>query len=186
VKFWHAMSGLFIWEFFTTLDYEWSVIRGHRPYRWTIWVYSLSRVATLIGVVLTLVIMDNTVPINCQPLTFFAVVFSLLSPAAASLLIVLRIIAIWNKNRVVVMTAISMWGIDIAFLIEGAVRFRTAWVPAQLACLPVDTESSLLNLIVAPITDIVLLLIMLFGLLRLRHAGGGKVGLSHFLWKQVC
>jgi hypothetical protein len=26
------------WEFVTTLDYEWSVIRGHRPYRWTIWV----------------------------------------------------------------------------------------------------------------------------------------------------
>lgn len=24
------------WEFFTTLDYEWSIIRGHRPYRWTI------------------------------------------------------------------------------------------------------------------------------------------------------
>ena len=26
------------WEFFTTLDYEWRVFRGHIPYRWTIWV----------------------------------------------------------------------------------------------------------------------------------------------------
>jgi hypothetical protein len=26
------------WEFVTTLDYEWSVIRGHRPFRWTICV----------------------------------------------------------------------------------------------------------------------------------------------------
>jgi hypothetical protein len=26
------------WEFVTTLDYEWSVIRRHRPFRWTIWV----------------------------------------------------------------------------------------------------------------------------------------------------
>ena len=26
------------WEFFTTLDYEWSIMQGHRPYRWTIWV----------------------------------------------------------------------------------------------------------------------------------------------------
>ena len=26
------------WEFFTTLDYEWGVIRGRLPYRWTIWV----------------------------------------------------------------------------------------------------------------------------------------------------
>ena len=28
------------WEFFTTLDYEWNVIRGRLPYRWTIWVRS--------------------------------------------------------------------------------------------------------------------------------------------------
>jgi hypothetical protein len=26
------------WEFVTTLDYEWNVIRRHRPFRWTIWV----------------------------------------------------------------------------------------------------------------------------------------------------
>jgi hypothetical protein len=26
------------WEFVTSLGFEWSVIRGHRPYRWTIWV----------------------------------------------------------------------------------------------------------------------------------------------------
>ena len=55
---WHTVDGLFMWvcsviqvsghhesypcipswEFITTLDYEWSVIRGRRPYRWTIWV----------------------------------------------------------------------------------------------------------------------------------------------------
>ncbi len=28
------------WEFVTTLCYEWRVIRGRRPYRWTIWVCS--------------------------------------------------------------------------------------------------------------------------------------------------
>jgi len=37
-KIWHAMAGLYFWEFVTTLDYEWSVIRRHRPFRWTIWV----------------------------------------------------------------------------------------------------------------------------------------------------
>ena len=31
------------WEFFTTLDYEWRVFRGHLPYRWTIWVSDQSR-----------------------------------------------------------------------------------------------------------------------------------------------
>jgi hypothetical protein len=31
------------WEFFTTLDYEWSFFRRHRPFRWTIWVGSNAR-----------------------------------------------------------------------------------------------------------------------------------------------
>jgi hypothetical protein len=39
------------WEFFTTLDYEWDVIRGRRPYRWTIAVcnyeHLLSRLVAL-------------------------------------------------------------------------------------------------------------------------------------------
>ena len=26
------------WEFVSTLDFEWSFIRRHRRYRWTIWV----------------------------------------------------------------------------------------------------------------------------------------------------
>jgi hypothetical protein len=30
------------WEFVTTLDFEWSVIRGRRPYLWTIWVCNAS------------------------------------------------------------------------------------------------------------------------------------------------
>jgi hypothetical protein len=58
VKLWHTVDGLFMWvfpvtktykphvaypsifswEFFTTLDYEWSVFRRRRPYQWSIWV----------------------------------------------------------------------------------------------------------------------------------------------------
>jgi len=35
------------------------------------------------------------------------------------------------------------------------------------------------------VTDIVLLLIMLVGLLRLRSGDGGTFGLAQLLWKQV-
>jgi hypothetical protein len=85
------------WEFFTTLDCEWEVIRGRLPYRWTIWVsnnrcfnllfivlsvwanlfirqiYSLARVAALLGVIFCITIMDITTPINCQVGTVFYV-----------------------------------------------------------------------------------------------------------------
>jgi len=63
---WHTVDGFYIWEFFTTLDYEWSVIRGRRPYRWTIWVYSLTRVAALLTVILDMVHLDVTGYFDCQ------------------------------------------------------------------------------------------------------------------------
>jgi hypothetical protein len=83
------------WEFFTTLGYEWDVIRGRRPYRWTIWVcsvlsgfvfaqriidlyplqiYSITRVATLLSVILNMVRFDTTAPIYyCQVSPLFNV-----------------------------------------------------------------------------------------------------------------
>jgi hypothetical protein len=34
------------WEFLTTLGYEWDVIRGRLPYRWTIWVRTNIRITS--------------------------------------------------------------------------------------------------------------------------------------------
>ncbi|KAF8494632.1 hypothetical protein F5888DRAFT_636321 [Russula emetica] len=90
VKFWHTMGGLYIWEYFTTLDYEWSVIRGHLPYRWTIWIYSLARLAALMSVILCFVTVDVTTQINCQFWVLFSAILLFLSSTTASLLIVLR------------------------------------------------------------------------------------------------
>jgi len=64
--FWHAVDGLYIWEFITTLDYELDVIRGRRPYRRSIWIYSFTRVVTLLAVILNVASIDIATPINCQ------------------------------------------------------------------------------------------------------------------------
>jgi hypothetical protein len=54
------------WEFVTTLDYEWKVIQGRITYRWTIWVYSRTRVATLVDVILVIIRLDTTKLYHCQ------------------------------------------------------------------------------------------------------------------------
>ena len=84
------------WEFLTTLDYEWKVIYGRIPYRWTIWVrefvmtralplnplhlspprtyanflvqqiYIIARVACLVSLVINAVLANLTSPINCM------------------------------------------------------------------------------------------------------------------------
>jgi len=184
LKLWHATGGLYIWEFFTTLDYEWGVLRGRHPYRWTIWIYSLARVAALLGVILCIATMDITTPINCQLWTDFSVFFFCLSAIASSLLIVLRTIAIWNRTKAVTVLAITIWGANIAFHLQNVIRIRSVWVPAQLACETVKTDPSLLTFIPAIISDMVLLLFVLAGLLVMRRRGGAAFGMTRLLWKQ--
>ena len=81
------------WEFVTTLDYEWSVIRGHRPYRWPIWVssdalfvsiallgagliyslwqiYSTTRISSVIGLIIVLYGLNVSTPYNCEVCKF--------------------------------------------------------------------------------------------------------------------
>ncbi|KAH9984317.1 hypothetical protein BJV74DRAFT_587128 [Russula compacta] len=183
-SFWHAINGVFVWEFLTTLDYELDIIRGRRPYRWTIWVYSLTRLAALVAVILNFIGLDVTTPYNCQAWITFGLFFGYWSLAAASLLIIFRIIAIWNKNKVVVAISISVWAVNVSAMVQGLVRIRAAWDPLLQNCIALNIKSSKLNVIVTLTTDIVLLLIMLVGLLRLRLHGGGTFGIGLFLWKQ--
>ncbi|KAI0294345.1 hypothetical protein BC826DRAFT_340591 [Russula brevipes] len=183
VKLWHTLDGVYLWEFFTTLDYEWEVIRGRRPYRWTIWIYSLTRVAALMSVILNVVGMDVTTSMNCQLWISFELVFCYSSGAAASLLIVLRIIAIWKRHKFVMATAFGLLGINVASFIQSIARVRSKWAPTDFTCASANTEINSPNLIVTLVTDVSLLLMMLVGLLRIRD--GSTFGLTHFLWKQV-
>ncbi|KAI9455867.1 hypothetical protein F5148DRAFT_1369800 [Russula earlei] len=206
-KLHHAVDSLYLWEFFFNLDYEWSIIRGHRPYRWTIWIYSLTRVSTLVSVILNIVGIDVSTPIQCQVWLTFELIFGYLAFVCASLLIVLRIIAIWNKDKVVVAVATGVWVVNIGFLIQGIARVNdqilpTLCYPSGLtysqrrstfgvsfgvirSCVVDNMESSKLNIIATLITDIGLLLIMLIGLLRIRRYGGVTFGLGRLLWRQV-
>ncbi|KAH9957071.1 hypothetical protein BGW80DRAFT_231534 [Lactifluus volemus] len=184
VKFWHASYGVFLWEFFTTLDFEWSVIRGGRRYRWTIWIYSLTRISTLIVVITDLIEFSALGPINCQILGNFEFAFASLSIASASSLIMLRVIAVWIHNKIIVALATGIWVTNVAFLIHGTVRLQGLWRPEENVCVVPNSDITKFNVIVTFVSDITLLIVMLAGLLRLRMGGGGMLDLGRFLWKQ--
>ncbi|KAF8499724.1 hypothetical protein F5888DRAFT_105756 [Russula emetica] len=184
MKFWLIVAGIYLWEFVTSFYYEWNVIRGRQRYRWTIWVYSLARLATLMIVVVNLVSFSATSPINCQAMMTSGWTFALLALGAGSLLIVLRIFAIWNRNKVIVVIAIGVWGVNLVFLLAGVVQIRAVWSPVIKACEFKNVETSKLSMCSLLVTDMFLLLIMLAGLLRLRRGGGGTFDLGRLLWKQ--
>ncbi|KAF8487275.1 hypothetical protein DFH94DRAFT_20755 [Russula ochroleuca] len=184
LKFWHVVDGIFIWEFITTLDFEWSIIRGRRRCRWTIWVYSLSRVAALAAVVANLVLLNLNTPVDCQLSAILEMLPAYMALAAASFLLVLRIVAIWRGNMVAVVIAAIVWAINSAFLIQGVSRLRYASEAPGAPCEPVNIQATKVTMIVAFVTDILLLVIMLVGLFRLDCHRHGTLATGRFLWNQ--
>ncbi|KAH9954863.1 hypothetical protein BC827DRAFT_1272185 [Russula dissimulans] len=206
VKFWHALDGLYIWEFVTTLDYEWSVIQKRRPYRWTIWLYSITRVSTLVALIINMIGFDVDRQINCQLWVIFELIFSYLAFASASLLIVLRVIAVWNRNKIVSVISLAIWATNVGFLIHGEhhkgelsipptcildhlgltpyPQLQGVWSPLTSTCLVPNTTASELNIIVSLITDTLLLIIMLIGLFRWRLEEGNTSSFGRLLWTQ--
>ncbi|KAI0278575.1 hypothetical protein BGY98DRAFT_516292 [Russula aff. rugulosa BPL654] len=162
MELWLVMSGIYIWEFVTTLDFEWSVIRRHRRYRRTIWIYSVSRLSGLAVVILILVDFYGTSPISCQAWVTSGWAFSALGGyGLSSILIMLRIFAIWDKSKVIMAISAAIWAINLGFQLAGIVKIRAEWVPAAKSCAITNVEicrNFYINLLV---TDVILLIIML-------------------------
>jgi len=102
----------------------------------------------------------------------------------SSLLIILRITAIWNRNKVVVALSAVVWLTTASFVVYGTTQIRSEWEPLSLSCGQSNIESNKLVITALPVTDLALLLIMLIGLFRIRHRGGGRFVLGQLLWKQ--
>jgi len=173
-----TVDGLYIWEFVTTLYYEWRVIRGHRPYRWTIWIYSLARLATLMAVIIDMM----SVHTNCQVWTTIGFIFAYLAFASSSLLIILRIVAFWNRNKVVVALSAILWSVTVSLLIYGIIQIRPSLVSGS--CSISHIENNKATIISMFTTDFILLVIMLVGLFRMGVRRVGTLDLGRLLWKQ--
>ncbi|KAF8490685.1 hypothetical protein F5888DRAFT_1099171 [Russula emetica] len=184
-NFWHATNGIYLWEYVTTLDFELDIIRGRRSYRWTIWIYSLARAALLISIILNLVDLNVTTPMmNCQALITLQVVAAYVSLINASLLIIVRIIAIWNKNKFAVAIAGITWVTNVSLAIRAVVRLRATRHPILQICVILNSEEIKPTHVTTLITDTILLVTMLVGLFRLLTDSSSAFGLGRLLWKQ--
>ncbi|KAH9993170.1 hypothetical protein BJV77DRAFT_372733 [Russula vinacea] len=120
--------------------------------------------------------------VPCFPfmVTNFALPYA--SWAFASLIIVLRVIAIWNHNIVVSLLSFGVWAGGLALNIRNLTMVQPAYNPLVNACIVVNTHEGLVNSIAVLAADIVLLLTMLIGLLR--HANKNPSGVWNLLYQQ--
>jgi len=131
-------------------------------------IYLGSRLFALGGVIAQLVGFNLTSQYNCQ--SWISAVIILVYPAFAcnSLLILLRTVAIWERRPVISIALTAVWLTNVAFLIHGMTLAKAVWVPFVNVCLVEGTQKAKLNVIVSATTNLILLIAMIFGVMRIK------------------
>ncbi|KAI0268893.1 hypothetical protein BC834DRAFT_658640 [Gloeopeniophorella convolvens] len=176
VKLIHVMAGILIWEFVINLPFDVSVITGKRKFRWTFVLYMGCRWWPILCISIMLLGFDVNRKIDCDGWVVSVFCFAYLSFIFASALIVLRIAAIWERNKLAVGLAVVAWLTNTGSYLHSTITVRAVFSPVGSFCAVQHTEHSKINILVTLVTDFVLLGLMLGGLMRwssARSAGGG-------------
>ncbi|KAH9973886.1 hypothetical protein BGW80DRAFT_228478 [Lactifluus volemus] len=175
VKFVHTLDGLYIWEYFTSLWFEWSFITGEQRYRWSIWVYAFTRLATLITVFTNIVGYNVRTEINCRVWLGIEFISAYTAFVLGSFLMILRIYAIWGGNKRIVAVSVVAWLINIVFLVRSIVITSSYWDPRASTCVLNNRMSSRANATATFCSEFFLLLLMLVGLIYQRDHYLGRL-----------
>ncbi|VDB92360.1 unnamed protein product [Peniophora sp. CBMAI 1063] len=178
----YVCGGCAIWEYITQLPFEWDVVRRVRRYRWTIWVYSSCRISMVLGFILLIGAANGWSSQRCTASYVAAQALSYASLGLASLLIVLRIVAVWERHMAIVIVSYAIWLIGVVLNVRDLSLLRASFSAIPRTCEPYNTSRFLPNSIGIIGSDVSLLALVLVGILRKREAP--KFGVVRLLYHQ--
>ncbi|VDB95639.1 unnamed protein product [Peniophora sp. CBMAI 1063] len=181
-----VVCGIYIWEWTRSFTYEWDFYTGKRPWKHAMWAYLICRYSVLGAIFNMLVVLNVETPFDCNVWVKLEIFLPYLGLLMASSLIVIRVLAIWNRHPIIVAVSAAGMMAQVALLIHGVVVAKDNWEsgPALLqGCLKMNTvQANLPALAGTSIVDALLLLLMLIGLFLRGEAR--HFGLGGFLLKQ--
>lgn len=163
----HFAIGAYFLEVFQSLTFEWDLIRGKRKFRLGQLLYFYCKwilFGAFLGMLIALNVSD---PINCQVLYTWNQFGGNTSIGAASSLLMLRTVAVWNKKLYIIiplaLISAGQWGI----LLHGVTTVKAKYNPATKACDVQAVDQIWLNLVYlwTMFTDLIVLVLTLVGLL---------------------
>ncbi|KAF9649649.1 hypothetical protein BDM02DRAFT_1785207 [Thelephora ganbajun] len=165
--------GIYLWELFTTCDFEWSLIRGRRKFTWPLIFFFLTRYCilwALIGLILSFTLENR---INCQALYIFNSLTGNLAILSASTSLMIRTIALWERKKYIMIPLICLsiahWGI----LWRGMFIINAIWDPKSQACVIVKLDNQFLQttFFCTMAVDFTILVLTTVALYRFSYSG---------------
>ncbi|KDQ58545.1 hypothetical protein JAAARDRAFT_34361 [Jaapia argillacea MUCL 33604] len=141
-KFMHALLGLYIWEFFTSLSFDLQYLTGKRKFRWPLVFYFGNRYA-LLGAMIGIAIALNVAgPVNCQALYTFNQVCGNVAIGMASINLSIRTMAVWSQKWYIVGPLIAIILGHWSLLLHG-ILLKAVYIPGE-GCVITSTSNTVL------------------------------------------
>ncbi|KAJ8507690.1 hypothetical protein ONZ45_g9972 [Pleurotus djamor] len=137
-RFMHCLLGLYIWEWFTSLDFDWQYISRKRKFRWPMGFYFANRYCLLLAAIA----LNVTEEIDCQSLYTFNSLVGNASSGLASINLSLRTMAVWSQNKFIVIPLVAIILGHWSLLLHG-VLLKAVWVP-EAGCVITETDNNIL------------------------------------------
>ncbi|KAH9914945.1 uncharacterized protein B0H18DRAFT_886481 [Fomitopsis serialis] len=141
-RFMHALLGLYCWEFFSSLLFDWDYISGKRKFRWPMIFYFAGRYFLLFALVGIAIALDVTKEVNCQALYTYNQVFGNSAIGLASINLSIRTMAVWSQALYIVIPLIAVILGHWSLLLHG-IYIKAAWISGQ-GCAITNTNNKLL------------------------------------------
>ncbi|KAI0732666.1 hypothetical protein C8Q72DRAFT_816345 [Fomitopsis betulina] len=164
IKLMHCLAGVYFWEFFTSLDFDWAFISGKKKFQWPLIFYMLDRYCLFFALIGILIALDTRVEVNCQSLYVFNQLVGDAAMGFASINLSIRTIAVWSQSRwiigLLVLIILGHWSL----ILQGA-QLTATWVPGT-GCAIIKTNSTVLaaTFIYTMVFDLVVMILNLIKL----------------------
>ncbi|KAI9057976.1 hypothetical protein FKP32DRAFT_1582448 [Trametes sanguinea] len=138
----HTIAGIYIWEFTTSLDFEWGFLIRRKRFRYPAFFYFLNRYCLLFTMLGLLIALNTTTDINCQALYTFNQITGQASSGLASINLSIRTMALWSHKRSIVILIVGIILGHWSLIFHGAL-LRASWVP-EAGCQVTGSNNTIL------------------------------------------
>ncbi|KAF9527459.1 hypothetical protein CPB83DRAFT_793263 [Crepidotus variabilis] len=129
-----VLVGVVLWNIISTLWFDWQIVTGKRKWKWPMLIYFVARIAMILHIFAIAINRNALSEVDCMALTFMSKFCDALGTCCSSLILVLRTIAVWHRNKKI---SAVMYLLFIGQIVMWSQSFRyskAAWNPKRMLC----------------------------------------------------
>ncbi|KAG7448465.1 uncharacterized protein BT62DRAFT_979501 [Guyanagaster necrorhizus] len=167
IKLMHALLGVYVWEYFVSISFDWDFMSGRKKFRWPMIFYFLNRYLLLFALI--------GMEVNCQALYTFNQLAGNAAVGLASINLSLRTIAVYAQSKFIIGLLILLILGHWSLILQG-VLIKADWIPETDTCAITSAKNTILaaTFIYSMVFDFVILSLNTYKLVGRRGPSGGS------------